>query len=175
MLYRRAVSLGTGGVEAHLGLASVYGRMPGKAEPEIVCLRGASRLWPEDVGVRVALGKALNCDRRRRQRTSSMQPLRETAVTALAHTLMRLGRSEDAVKCIEKSALIGREREDALFELGEALLERHEARVTAEGNGEVSASERGEAELRSAERCFELALFSKDDELELDDEAQIEE
>jgi len=64
MLYRRAVSLGTGGVEAHLGLASVYGRMPGKAEPEILCLRGASRLWPEDVGVRVALGKALNRDRR---------------------------------------------------------------------------------------------------------------
>ena len=50
------------------------------------------------------------------------------------------------------SALIGREREDALLELGEALLERHEARVTAEGNGDVSTSERGEAELRSAER-----------------------
>jgi len=52
----------------------------------------------------------------------------------------------------QMSALIGREREDALLELGEALLERHEGRVTAEGNGEVSASERGEAELRSAER-----------------------
>eukprot|EP01042_Synura_sphagnicola_P000924 gene924-1035_t len=181
MLYRRAVSLGTGGVEAHLGLASVYGRMPGKAEPEILCLRGASRLWPEDVGVRVALGKALNRDRRYPEAAHEFKAAITRdghcteAVTALAHTLMQLGRSEDAVKCIEMSALIGREREDALLELGEALLERHEARVTAEGNGEVSASERGEVELRSAERCFELALFSKDDELELDDEAQIEE